>query len=138
MQKLIAPTGKNGTEQYDFEEEVSTAKVYYRLRVTDKSGIVTYSKILGFSKAMETTQSLTIIGNNVTDKITVSVQSEKNQPMEISVVSMNGNLITKQRLNVSKGNTITTLSLPSAMNSGIYIARLAGEQINSTARFIKQ
>ncbi|TMI64863.1 MAG: T9SS type A sorting domain-containing protein [Bacteroidetes bacterium] len=136
--KMIAPTGKNGNEQYDFEEEATAAKVYYRLRVTDKSGIVTYSKILGFSKAIETTQSLTIIGNNVTDKITVSVQSEKNQPLEISVVSMNGNLIAKQRLNVSKGNTITTLSLPSAMNSGIYIARLAGENINSTARFIKQ
>ena len=136
--KMIAPTGKNGSEQYIFEEEISATKVYYRLRITDKAGIVTYSKILSFSKAIETTQALTIIGNNVSDKITFSIQSEKDQPIELSVVSMNGNLITKQRLNVSKGNTITTLSLPSAMNSGIYIARLVGENLNSTSKFIKQ
>jgi flagellar motor switch protein FliM len=117
---------------------MTAARVYYRLRVTDKSGIVTYSKILSFSKVTETIQALTIIGNNVTDKLTISVQSEKNQAIEISVVSMNGNLITKQNMNASKGNTTTTLSLPSAMNSGIYIARLSGEKLNSTAKFIKQ
>jgi Secretion system C-terminal sorting domain len=136
--KMIIPTGKSGDEQYSFEEEMATGKIFYRLRVTDKSGVVTYSKILSFSKATGTTQALNIIGTNVTDKITVSVQSEKNQAMDISVVSMNGNLITKQKLNVSKGNTVTTLSLPSAMNSGIYIARLSGENVNSTAKFIKQ
>jgi hypothetical protein len=136
--KTVSPTSKTGDEHYSFKDEITAGNVYYRLRIIDKSGIVTYSKILSFSKATEATQALNIIGTNVTDKITVSVQSEKNQVMEISVVNMSGNLISKQRMNVSKGNTVTTLSLPMAMNSGMYIARLSGENINSTAKFIKQ
>jgi hypothetical protein len=136
--KTVNPTSKTGDEQYSFEDEMITGKIYYRLRVTDKTGIVTYSKILSFSNETGTKKALSIIGNTITDKITVSVQSDKGQVMEVSVVSMNGNLIAKQKMNISKGNTITTLSLPSAMNSGIYIARLSGENINSAAKFIKQ
>jgi hypothetical protein len=136
--KMISPTSKSGDEQYNFEDEMTARKIYYRLRVTDKSGIVSYSKILNFSNETGTMKALSIIGNTITDKITVSVQSDKSQPMEISVLCMNGNLIAKQKINVLKGNTVTTFSLPSAMTSGIYIARLSGENINSAAKFIKQ
>ena len=135
---LISPTDRSGNENYTYQDESGSDKIYYRLKITDKSSVVTYSRILSFSKETETKEALNIIGNNVTDKLTLSIQSQKSQAAEINIVNMSGKLIAKQKINVLKGNNVTILSLPSAMNSGMYIANLSAENLNSSAKFIKQ
>jgi hypothetical protein len=47
-------------------------------------------------------------------------------------------MIHKQSVNASKGNNLVSVSLPSAMMTGMYIASLSSENVNSTAKFIKQ
>ena len=136
--KLINPSTKNDNETYTYTEVNESAKIYYRLRLTDKSCVVTYSKILVFSKEADSIEKLNIIGTNVTDKLTLSFQSQMNQASEIKILDIGGKLVMKQSFKVSKGNNLVSLSLPVSMNNGMYVASVSGNNFSSSAQFIKQ
>lgn len=135
---LVTPTVKNDNETYTYAEASESARSYYRLRVTDKSGVVTYSKVLVFKKETDSKEKLNIIGTNVTDKLTLSFQSQMNQATEINIVDMAGKLVMKQSFRVSKGNNLVSLSLPVTMNNGMFVASVSGSNFSSSAQFIKQ
>ncbi len=135
---ILFGTEKTGNETYGYNEINDDAKVYYRLKMVDKSDVLSYSKILVFNTNSKATNKLDIIGNSVTDKLTVSFQSDINNAVELRVLDMNGRMIVKQSVTASKGNNLVSISLPSAMNTGMYIACVSSENINSTAKFIKQ
>lgn len=129
---------KTGNETYNYSEVNDDAKVYYRLRMTDKSDVVTYSKILVFNSNASNTKPLNIIGNVTNDKLTFSYDAASNSKVEIRVLDMNGRVMVKQTLNANKGNNLASISLPSAMTSGMYIATLSAENVNSSSKFVKQ
>ncbi len=135
---ILFGTEKTGNETYGYNEVNEDAKVYYRLKMVDKSDVLSYSKILVFNTNSKNTNKLDIIGNSVTDKLTVSFQSDINNAVELRVLDMNGRMIVKQSVTASKGNNLVSISLPAAMNTGMYIACVSSEKINSTAKFIKQ
>jgi hypothetical protein len=135
---LLFGTEKSGNETYGYNEVNEDAKVYYRLKMIDKSDVLSYSKILVFNTNSKNTNKLDIIGNSVTDKLTVSFQSDINNVAELRILDMNGRMIVKQSVTASKGNNLVSISLPAAMNTGMYIASVSSENINSTAKFIKQ
>jgi hypothetical protein len=129
---------KSGNESYNYSEANDDVKVYYRLRMTDKSDVVTYSKILVFNSNASNTKPLNIIGNVTNDKLTFGYEAEANSKVEVRVLDMNGRVLAKQTLNANKGNNLASISLPSAMTSGMYIATLTAENVNSSAKFVKQ
>jgi len=136
--KMITPSNKNDNETYTYAEENEAAKSYYRLRITDKSSVVTYSKVLVFGKEMDPKGKLNIFGTNVTDKLTLSFQSQMTQASEINILDMTGKSVMKQSFKVSKGNNLVSFSLPISMNNGIYVASVSGNNFSSSAQFIKQ
>ena len=136
-QTLVSSTTRD-IETYSYNEVNESAKVYYRLRVTDKNNVVTYSKVLVFSKETDSKEKLNIIGTNVTDKLTLSFQSQINQATELNILDITGKLVIKQSLKVSKGNNLVSISLPTSMNNGMYVASVSGNNFSSSAQFIKQ
>ena len=135
---LIFGTEKSGNETYSYNEVNEDVKVYYRLKMVDKSDVLTYSKILVFNSNGKNTKTLDIIGNSVSDKLTVSFQADASNTSELRILDMNGKMIAKQTIKASKGSNLASISLPSAMMTGMYIASLSSENVNSTAKFIKQ
>jgi hypothetical protein len=131
-------TEKTGNETYNYSEINEDAKVYYRLRMTDKSDVVSYSKILVFSNSASNSKPLNVIGNVVNDKLTFSYQSAATIKAEIRILDMNGKMLAKQTLNANKGNNLASISMPSSMTNGMYLAVLTVENENSSAKFIKQ
>jgi Bacterial Ig domain/Secretion system C-terminal sorting domain len=135
---LLFGTEKAGNESYNYSEVNEDAKVYYRLRMTDKSEVVSYSKILVFSSSASNNKHLNVIGNIVNDKLTFSYQSAATVKAEIRILDMNGKMISRQTLNANKGNNMASISILSSLNNGIYLAVLTVENENSSAKFIKQ
>jgi len=129
---------KEGNETYSFNELNEDAKVYYRLKMVDKSDIITYSKILVFNTNGKNTKTLDIVGNTVNDKLTVSFQADASNTSDLRILDMNGKMIAQQTIKASKGSNLVSISLPSAMMTGMYIATLTSENTNSSAKFIKQ
>jgi hypothetical protein len=128
---------KVGTENYQYSTTTESTKTFYRLRITEKSGVVIYSKTLVFNNTAEN-KGLSIIGNQVSDKLVIEFQSTTNQAADINILDMGGKVVSRQRINALKGNNIATINLPSAMNNGMYIAALTIANNNSSAKFIKQ
>ena len=135
---LMLGTEKSGNETYNYSELNEDAKVYYRLKMVDKSDVQTYSKILVFNSNGKNTKTLDIIGNSVNDKLTISFQADASNTSELRILDMNGKMIAKQTIKASKGNNLASISLPSTIMTGMYIASLSSENVNSTAKFIKQ
>ena len=135
---LVAPSGRNGNETYKYNEATGYDKIYYRLKITDRNSMVTYSKVLAFSNETNGKEKLNILGTNVTDKLTLSFQSQLNQSAEINVLDIAGKLVLKQNVKMSKGNNLLSFSLPVSMNNGMYVASLAGNNFTLSAQFIKQ
>ena len=133
----VSTTDKEGNETYNLGL-TEPSKSYYRLRITERSGKVTYSKILVMNEGTETKAPLNIIGNTVTDKVILSFKSQTNQIGDVSILDMGGKLVMKQRIQSLRGTNNVSISLPSTMNNGMYIAALSVDNITSTAKFIKQ
>ena len=132
----VAATNKTGMDTYQYSTFTESSKTYYRIRIIEKSGVVTYSKIIAL--IAEQNKSLNIIGNQVTDNLTISFQSQSNNATDLAILDMGGRLIMKQKVQASKGSNIATIALPSSMNAGTYIAALKNDTLTSSAKFIKQ
>lgn len=135
---MLLGTEKTGNETYSYSEANEDAKVYYRLRMTDKSNVVSYSKVLVFNSAANSSKPLNILGNVVNDKLTFSFDATTNTKAELRIVDLNGRLMMSQAFTTSKGNNLASISLLASLKGGMYIAVLWQENTYSTAKFMKQ
>jgi hypothetical protein len=74
MVALVFTSEKNGNENYMFYENLHGAKkVYYRLKMYDKSGAINYSKTLTFQAKAQSGKEIKIATNAMTDKLGFSL-----------------------------------------------------------------
>lgn len=136
---LVFSSEKAGAENYQYGETVSADKVFYRLKMTDKSYIITYSKVLVFqTKNTITNNEIKIINNPVSDKLTLSFQANNDQVMEIKVMDMTGRLVQQEKVNSYKGMNMVSFSLSSTFKSGTYVVDLFDGTGHYTGKFVKQ
>jgi hypothetical protein len=138
---VVFGSDKTGTENYQFAETMNSDKVFYRLRMTDKSQIVNYSKTLMFQNAAivtDNTNSIRILNNPATDRLSFSFQLVAAQKAEVKVYDMNGRMMLKQQMNGSQGNNQASIQLAAAMQSGIYIIEVNTGTERLTAKFVKK
>ena len=136
---LVFGSEKSGTENYQYSEIMNTDKVFYRLRMTDKSQVVNYSKTLMFQSVKITSDNnIKIINNPTNDKLTISISSGENQPAEVKVYDMGGRLQLQQKVNIYEGNNLVSFPLAPTMKSGIYLVEINKGSERQSAKFIKQ
>ena len=132
----VVATSKTGSETYTFTESIAGNKIYYRLKMYDPTQSASYSKILQFQNS--TTSALRILNNPVSDRLTISINSTSNQPVELKVYDLTGRLHMKQTINVSSGNNIFNLPLSSSMSKGTYAVEVTSGDVRHAAKFVKQ
>ncbi len=136
---LVIPTTKTGSENYSFTETVSSDKIYYRLKMYNKKEEVEFSKILAFQIGnINSTNTIKIINNPVSDKLTMSFSSTNNNPVEIKIYDLSGRLQMNQKMNVYQGSNLVSLPLSSAITSGVYAVEVTDGSERQTAKFVKQ
>jgi hypothetical protein len=135
---FVFSTSKSGNESYQYTETNEAAKSFYRLRMTDRSGEVTTSKILIFQTKAVGDKGIRIISNPVTDKLTLSFDAVANQSVDMKVMDMAGRVVIQQKLNAYKGSNTVSVSLGSSMKGGMYIVDLTDGTTHAIAKFVKQ
>ena len=135
---LVFGSDKPGTENYGFSEIMNAEKVFYRLRMTDKSKAVTYSKILVFQSSVSADQTIRIMNNPATDKLTFSFNLKNSGQADVKVIDLMGRIQMKQIVNGSEGANYVSMQLASAMQSGIYIVDVVAGSDRYNAKFVKQ
>jgi hypothetical protein len=137
MAALVFSTEKSGTEYYQYPESAAAEKLFYRLKMTDKSGKVTYSGILVFRSVSSTDHEIKIIGNPVKGLLTLSFRSDNNQVISFSINDLAGRHVLQQTINSYKGNNLVTLPIPSALNKGMYWVDVFDGTQHRSAKFVK-
>ena len=129
----IATKGTNGI--YSFTDNAPTAKTtYYRLKMVDKTGSYTYSKIV--TVAVAKSNGLSVFPNPASSKLTVQFNAVTAGAAELQITDMLGKIAYQQRATFTAGTN--TISLPlTTLAKGGYTLAIKGQTVQQ-AKFIKQ
>ena len=108
---------------FNLDDKTSSGRVYYRLKVGDKDGNFSTSKVLvtfGREKSFEINSiTPTLIANNAL----LSISSAENDKADISIIHMQGYTVKRLTTNLNKGITDINLDM-SALAKGMYFIKV--------------
>lgn len=111
---------------------------YYRIKATETTGKIVYSKILSVSIG-GTTQSLRLYPNPVKgNQVTISMSNVKRGQYTLRVINTAGQDIHRQTINNQSSSMTQTLDLPSTIKPGVYNMVITGSDYRETKTFIVQ
>lgn len=130
----VNATTKNGIENYYYAEPPakSTGRIYYRLKMYDKSGVVNYSEIVVIN--LKTSGiGIELFPNPAVNKATVNFVAEKNSPVSIKIVNPTGQTVYSKNLNAVEGLNQLPMDI-SVLKQGMYFV----EVINEGTKYISR
>ncbi|SFE79788.1 Por secretion system C-terminal sorting domain-containing protein [Spirosoma endophyticum] len=116
-----AKASTQGGSAYGFNDlslPSTASTLYYRLKMVDQDGSVAYSSI---KSVVLNTQSLglVVLGNPVRDNLQLIISSPLAQSLQVQVLSMGGQVVHQQTLQVSEGRSQTEIGLV-GLTAGLY------------------
>jgi hypothetical protein len=136
---LVFTSEKMGSESYMFYENISGGnKIYYRLKMYDKAGVINYSKIIVFTLQAGKQNGIKILSNPAMDKLTFSFHSSISQAVSINIYDVSGRLSMTQKISVYQGVNALSVPLNNNFKTGMYIMEVTDGATSQSAKFIKQ
>jgi hypothetical protein len=109
---------------------------YYRLKIVDRDGKYVYSPV----RQLDNRGGLqvSIYPNPAKDNLQVKLESDKTTDVQLQVLSIDGRVISTQRMSVAAGETIQRLNV-SSLQKGTYLLSVNyGENEKHVLKFEKQ
>ena len=137
---IVFTSEKTSIEDYMFYETINSFdKVMYRLKMIDKRNEVSYSKILVFqSKLTTNNNSIKIIGNPVSDKLTFNYTASVSQVIDVKIYDMSGRMMMSNKITSLEGNNMISFPLASTIKPNVYLVEVNNGTETQTAKFVKQ
>jgi predicted esterase len=131
----ITAAGQSSTERnYSYIDHGAGTNDFYRIAQQDRDGRKTYTSILRSNCSAE--QSFTVFPNPATDKATVTIHSNQNTKLNLSIVDTKGGVVRKQQTMMPQGNNQVTINL-SGLAKGIYTLQAEWNNEIKTTKLIK-
>jgi hypothetical protein len=140
INNIVAKNISTENKYYITDNDLSTAPtaVYYRLKLTDKTGKYQYSNILLLSLKQTNEAGIQILPNPVRDNIQLNFHAQNSCSVNISITNSYGQTVGNYNYTVEKGyNSIVLGSLHNVKN-GLYILRLNMSGQSFMKKFIKE
>lgn len=135
--QVKAAGNSNVLVNYSFTDNSPVLGVsYYRLRQVDIDNRFVYTKTVIIRNEARS-KAFTVWPNPVLDNVNVTLQSEKNQNLNLRVVDYNGRVVRSQVVNATRGVNQITVNM-STLTKGMYVIQVVGENLNLTEKVIKQ
>ncbi|HEX8460006.1 MAG TPA: T9SS type A sorting domain-containing protein [Segetibacter sp.] len=111
---------------------------YYRLRTTDKRGVVTYSKILEVDNGFRKTE-VRVISNPVRGGVmNLQINNINSGKYYIALYSNGGQQVFAQSMNLTSGSSTETINLPQSLASGSYFLQVNNGQTRINKQVLLQ
>lgn len=111
---------------------------YYRLKMTDIDGRITYSRIIRLINQNSGIDLVQLMPNVTHDKTTVVVSAAKAEKINVVVTDINGRMVTRLTANVTAGTNSISLNT-SSFQAGIYLVQVQTPELKTPAlRLVKQ
>ncbi len=131
VNKIFANSGKTPTNEYaatDAPDETTSDHVYYRLKIIDIKGNVTYSKTINLFLRKTGKAGISIVPNPVKETMQLNISSLSENKMQLLIYDGAGRLMRTSHTNIPKGNTSISLTDFQEWPRGIYSVKvLLGE-----------
>lgn len=112
---------------YSFADTTVTADglYFYRLKITDKSGRITYSEVIALKSGANNGLQLKVNPNPVTTgNMNLYISSPKTETVDIQLIHTSGKKVEQQQQKLVKGMNHIKLSPKAAWQPGVYILRI--------------
>jgi len=109
---------------------------WYRLKLTDKQGVVFFSKTLAVLNSSASHFITGLFPNPVTQDATISINSKVREKINLVIYSTSGKEMKTISGNVVAGNNLISINV-NTLNAGVYFIRIAGIKENGFLRFVK-
>jgi hypothetical protein len=134
-----AATSSNQKITYQFVDAhasaPATGKIFYRLKMVDRDGKYSYSKIAFVGIPLEES-SFSVFPNAVRDNLFVSFKFQSLTKAELRIIDQAGRQVYKQQLNPARAGSQVNINVSSLQAGTYYLELVTGEGIK-TSKFIK-
>ena len=138
--KHINATNVNGTASYNFKDDyvLTSNIIYYRIKVVEANGIVSYSNIEKINNNNNGTYILNIFPAPAKDILQVELISAGSANAILSMIDLNGRVVKTVSKNVIKGyNNLNKIDI-SNLPSGMYLIRITINGVVLSTKLLKQ
>lgn len=134
---LIFSTTKKGDENYFYKDATPEGKTYYRIKMIDNAGKISYSNILAVGNSMETSGNLTLNQNPVESYLVFQYKSSENSIATINIYNTSGLKVYSQKTNLTKDKNSVAINLDGKVFAGLYILEVETPYDHNSVKFIK-
>jgi hypothetical protein len=139
ISQQLPTSNQNDKVDYSaFDANPAQGNNYYRVKATETTGKIVYSKILNVNLGSGS-QGLRLYPNPVKDKqVTISLSNVKRGQYTLRVINTAGQDILRQTINNQSSSLTQILDLPSTIKAGVYNMVITGSDYRETKTFIVQ
>lgn len=135
---VVAATQKPGVEQYSFTDAQFSAIGYYRLKVVNKTGAVSYSKtVLLKEKSDGSTANLSLLQNPVASSIHFTYKASTAGTATVNIYTVSGINVSSARMHMQHGTNQATLQAESKIAPGAYILEVVNGSDRNIVKLVK-
>jgi hypothetical protein len=137
----LSDTSVNSYAYPDNVENITTNKVFYRLKIIDKDGLYTYSNLIPVELSANPTGSnangLKVYPNPAKDQLCVLFNLQNAVEAELRIIDISGKIVFRNTVNNNPGNNIVFINL-AVVSSGMYYVLLIADNTIQKTQFVKQ
>lgn len=124
---------------YNFNDpSLANGTTYYRLKMTDKDGIVTYSPIVAVLNGAKGVLMTSLIPTIVSSTATLTVSSSEKGSLQLIITDMYGRVVKQQIAAITNGNQQIILNVQNLPNGAYQVTGLMNNNKVGTIRFVRQ
>jgi uncharacterized delta-60 repeat protein len=137
--KVAAAGNSNLTQNYSYTDQspYTSNNNYYRLKVQDLNGSVTYSKILIIKFSGELSTNMQVFPNPAKDMLQVQIPAGFKGITSLQVFDITGHLVKTNRYTLD-GNSINTTVDVSTLPTGVYTLKAQAGNNSVVTRFVRK
>ena len=123
--------------EYKVTDTLAAQRIFYRLKIYSAAGNHFYSPVIVFNNSNTLNNYVRLLENPVKERAILQVNIAAADKLDIRVMSLSGNSLSKHEVLVQKGINQFSIPLPVNIAVGNYILQVNGKEIKATLRIIK-
>jgi hypothetical protein len=133
---MVFPWDDKSRSDYAYlDKNVPYGSNYYRLKMVDKNGTYTYSRILTFSLGSVTGLSIAVMPNPVVNNIRIQFDNVGNTAYKLEMRNAMGQLFLQKNVQITQNRQTENLIRPASMTSGVYFLNLVEKGTNKVTSY---
>ena len=135
---IVLLTSKTGTQDYAFNEGVElTGAGFYRLKIVNKTGAITYSNIVVLKNDKTNIANTLTVLQNKGAEVTFNYTTLKEGTYNVNVYNVNGARMFATSITMQKGMNAASLKAGGLVSSGLYVLEVTNGSERSITKFLK-